>query len=218
MGGIGSGRRYQGGKNTTKDSRPLDIRKLNRSGLLQSGCSFGWQWTINDRPIGDIQIQVQVDHVVLAYKYQQHRGAEWEDVRQPVYFDHTPCNLGGRRAWFLCPARGCGRRVAVLYGGSIFACRHCHNLVYECQRETDDDRAARRADTIRRRLGWEPGILNGDGNKPKGMHWSTYQRLTIKHDAFVGVSLAGMAKRFGMIETRLGGIDEDLNLFRKIGV
>ncbi len=25
---------------------------------------------------------------------------------------------------------------------------------------------------------WEPGILNGHGGKPKGMHWRTYERLT----------------------------------------
>jgi hypothetical protein len=67
--------------------------------------------------------------------------------------------------------------VAILFGGSIYACRHCHKLVYQCQRETDDDRAARRADTIRRRLGWEAGILNGEGDKPKGMHWRTFERL-----------------------------------------
>lgn len=41
------------------------------------------------------------------------------------------------------------------------------------ERETADDRAARRADRIRKKLGWEPGILNGDGWKPKGMHWNT---------------------------------------------
>jgi len=42
-------------------------------------------------------------------------------------------------------------------------------------------------------LGWEPSILNGDGWKPKGIHWSTFERLTARHDAFVQISLAGMA-------------------------
>jgi hypothetical protein len=60
MGGFGSGR-GQVGKDTTEDSRPLDIRKLNRSGLLQPGRSFGWQWTVNDRPVGDIGIRVEVE-------------------------------------------------------------------------------------------------------------------------------------------------------------
>ena len=39
-----------------------------------------------------------------------------------------------------------------LLGGSMFVCRHCHNLAYERQRETTDDREMRRVDTIRRRL------------------------------------------------------------------
>ena len=54
------------------------------------------------------------------------------------------------------------------------------------------------------------------GIKPKGMHSRTYQRLAIKHDAHVDISLNHMARRMRLIEARLGGIDEDLNLFRKI--
>lgn len=60
----------------------------------------------------------------------------------PVYLDWTACHLGGQRPWFLCPTRGCGRRIANLYGGAIFACRHCYRLAYPSQRETPDDRAA----------------------------------------------------------------------------
>ena len=37
--------------------------------------------------------------------------------------------------------------------------------------------AARKADRLRDKLGWEPGILNGNGIKPKGMHWRTFERL-----------------------------------------
>jgi hypothetical protein len=44
MGGFGSGR-GQRGKNTTSDMRPLDIRKLQRDGLLTPGRAFGWHWT-----------------------------------------------------------------------------------------------------------------------------------------------------------------------------
>jgi hypothetical protein len=87
--------------------------------------------------------------------------------------------------------------VAILYGGGVFACRHCHQLVYASQRETADDRATRRADKIREKLGWEAGILNGNGWKPKGMHWRNFERLTAEHDAFVEVLLAGIVQRFG---------------------
>jgi hypothetical protein len=93
------------------------------------------------------------------------------------------------RPWFICPATHCGRRVAILYGGEVFACRHCHKLAYQCQRESPDDRAKRRADKIRVRLGWEPDILNGEGFKPKGMHWRTYRRLTDEHDEWVAQAI-----------------------------
>ena len=81
----------------------------------------------------------------------------------------------------------------------LFACRHCCQLAYPSQRETWHDRMARRADRIRDKLGWEPGILNGNGWKPKGMHWNTFERLTAQHDAFVQVSLAGMAARLNLL-------------------
>ena len=210
MGGIGSGRRYQGGKDTTSDMRPLDIRKLQRDGLLTPGRAFGWHWTVNGNEVASIQMRTEVDRVILNYRSRSN-GGEWQPMEYPVYLEWTGLHFGGRRAWFLCPARGCGRRVAILFGGSIFACRHCHNLAYECQRETDDDRAARRADTIRRRLGWEPGILNGEGWKPKGMHWRTYERLKAVHDAHVNVSLAGMAQRLGLVNRRLGDLGLDLD-------
>jgi len=111
--------------------------------------------------------------------YRHRRGGEdWQDESYPVYLDWTTAHLDGKRTWFRCPADGCGQRVAILYGGGIFACRHCYQLTYPSQRNTDYDRMARRADRIRDKLGWEPGCLNGPGAKPKGMHWSTFERLT----------------------------------------
>ena len=97
--------------------------------------------------------------------------------------------------------------MALLYigGSGIFACRHCYKLAYASQRETTDNRATRRADRIRDRLGWEAGILNREGDKPKGMHWRTFERLHAEHTEFVNASLAGMMRKFG----RLGvGLDD----------
>ncbi len=73
-------------------------------------------------------------------------------------------------------------------------------MAYPSQREEAYDRAARRADKIRERLGWEQGILNGKGwDKPKGMHWKTFQRLNIEHDAFGQKSLAGIAMKLNLL-------------------
>ncbi len=200
MGGMGSGRRWHYGANdTTEDYRAIDVRRWQRDGLLIPGNAFGWQWSRRGEVVASIQARAEAGRVVLSYRHRS-GGGEWKDESYPVYLDWTPCNLGGSRPWFLCPAVGCGRRVALLYGGAIFACRHCYQLAYPSQRETYDDRAARRADRIRDKLGWEPGILNGNGNgwKPKGMHWRTFERLTAEHDAFVQISLAGMVQRFGL--------------------
>lgn len=197
MGGRGSGRRYQGGKDTTADMLVLDIRRLQQAGRLTPGQQFMWSWWRNEEEVASIQIGVGADLMVLSYRA-RNRGGDWQAMDYPVHLTWTPCNLGGRRAWFCCPAQGCGRRVAILYGGAIFACRRCHKLAYASQREARMERAVRRADTVRRRLGWGFGILNPAGGKPKGMHWRTFWRLKAEHDAYRSASLAGIAERLGL--------------------
>lgn len=201
MGGRGSGRRPSyAGKSTTEDSTPLDIRRLARAGALSPGRVVSWQWTVNDRVCSTIQITAAGTHVRLSYTHSR-RGMPSEVINQTVGLRATPCTLGGERQWFVCPS--CGRRVAVIYGaGRTFACRRCKGLAYTSQNEAADDRAARRADRIRKKLGWKAGILNGPGFRPKGMHWRTYERLLAEHDAFVSVSLAGMARRLGLMNRK----------------
>lgn len=196
MGGFGSGR--HGGKSCTDDMRALDVRRLERDGFLKLGMRFSWQWTRRDEVVATISLAVDTDRVVLSYR-QREQGGEWQDLSYPVRLERTPCHFGGSRVWWRCPVAVCGRRVAILHGGVVFACRSCHRLAYRCQRETDDDRAARRAETIRRRLGWEPGILNGNGWKPKGMQWQTFEQLEAAHDRFVAMTLMGLAQRFKIL-------------------
>lgn len=197
MGGYGSGRRYSA-KDTTDDYRSIDVRRWKRDGLLDPPSSFLWRWSRNGETIASIRVHTEHDRVILTYRHRS-VGEEWNDVTYPVYLDWTDCHFGGRRPWFLCPASGCGRRVAKLWGGTIFACRHCYDLAYPCQREVSYDRAARRADKIRERLGWEPGIFNGNGGRPRGMHWTTFQRLANAHDAFAQRSFYDMSKLFGWL-------------------
>lgn len=203
MGGFGSGR--HGGRRCTDDMRALDVRSIHRSGRLTPGNWFTWQWSCNGEVTGSIQLRVEAGRVVLDYRNRSN-GGEWEPMRYAVALDRTTCGFGGERAWWRCPAVNCGRRVAVLYGGRVFACRQCNRLAYRSQRETDDDRAARRADKLRARLGWEPGILNGHGDKPKGMHWRTFERLEASHDSHVNAALAGMAAKLSLLGERLGGV------------
>ena len=60
--------------------------------------------------------------------------------------------------------------------------------------------------TICKGVGWEAGILNGNGGKPKGMHWRTFEQLQALHDAQVNQSLAGMSAKLGLVMVRLGRI------------
>ena len=207
MGGCGSGR-GQDGKNTTSDMLRLDVRLLQRKDWLISGRVIDLSWSSRGATTASIKMRTEADHVTLIYRTRSN-GSEWKPMEYPVYLEWTGCNLGGRRAWFRCPAQGCGRRVAILYGGSVFACRYCHKLNYQCQREPDHDRAARRANWIREKLGWEPGMLNGNGSKPKGMHWRTFQRLRAEHNAFVQTSLAGIAQKLGIVNRRLDNLGLD---------
>jgi hypothetical protein len=156
-------------------------------------------WSRNGQKVASIRVMAIEGHVTLSYQIRE-RGGEWEPMNYRVSLEWTACHLGGKRPWFRCPARGCGRRVAILYGGSIFACRHCQQLAYASQREYGYDRATRKADRIREKLDWEPGILNRDGTRPKGMHWRTYERLEAKHDTLVEESIVGMMQRFGLLD------------------
>jgi hypothetical protein len=52
---------------------------------------------------------------------------------------------------------------------------------------------------LRKPLGWEAVILNGNDNKPKGVHCKTYQRLKDHHDALVQVSFHDIGRKFGFL-------------------
>ena len=196
MGGRGSGRQSSySGKPETSDSKPLDIRKISRKGLLVPGNSFSWQWTVNDRHVASISVRVDIDHGLVMYYRMKSTS---EVVEQRVQMQTSPCHLGGQRCWFTCPR--CSKRVAVLYApGRYFACRLCGGLGYPTQKEGVGDRACSKADKIRKRLGWPAGIVNPKGDKPKGMHWTTYQRLKSQHDALVQISFQDIGRKLGFL-------------------
>jgi len=191
MGGPGSGSRWRSGRATVESFHRLDVRRLYRDGYLTSGRAFSWQWTRGGERIGWIKLRVDDVCVMLTYQTREN-GGEWKPVEYPVLIDRTACTFGGSRPWFLCPARGCGRRVAVLYGGAVFACRQCHRLAYDSQSEDAASRAMRRANKVRGRLGWDAGIANPAGTKPKWMRWKTFFRLRAEHDAHANRSTAEM--------------------------
>lgn len=183
MGGIGSGRRCQCGKRTTASMLRLDIRRVQRAGRLWVGNMFAqkWTWALGTES-ATVTIHVEIDRLVLSYRSQSVVGDVSQSVEYPVDLDWTTLHYGGRRPWFLCPASGCGRRVAVLYGdGGRFACRQCQWLAYKSQGEAPCKGVYRRIDKLRARLKWKPGFAHGIGPGPKGMHQRTFERLIAQY-------------------------------------
>lgn len=200
--------RYAGwGRKTCESCYALDVRRLYRKGLLSAGLHYSWQWTCNGEPDGSIRIRTETDRLVLSYRILQ-SGGEWEAVEQRVSIVWTPCRFGGRRPWFICSVsangRYCGRRVAKLYGaGKLFACRHCYHLAYASQQSSPHYRGMEQAQKIRMRLGGSGSIDEAFSDKPKGMHWSTYNRLEARAerleqwaDAMMAVHLQGLEDRY----------------------
>lgn len=92
-----------------------------------------------------------------------------------VRLSKTTCNYGGHRYWFNCPS--CSRRTSVLYCVGTYVCRHCTRANYGSQLEQPIDNLFRRLNAIRARLGWQDGIVHGMGERPKGMHRTTYNKI-----------------------------------------
>ena len=184
MGGFGSGRPARRNRGTVENCLALDVNRLNRAGCLESGWAGTWQWMRDGKQIAAISLRAEEGRVHLSYSIRVREG-EWQDVEEPVRLMWQPCRFGGRRPYFVCPGvvNGvpCRRPVVKLYGaGRDFLCRHCSGLSYASQSEDRFDRAHRRANKIRMRLGGEPrstfkAML--PPGRPKGMHHATYERL-----------------------------------------
>jgi hypothetical protein len=148
---------------------------MRRQGYLSIGISGTLSWHCDGKQTGSVDYLVATDKLILFYRIRNH-DSEWEDVKEEIVFDKTSCNYGGVRTWFKCPQ--CSRRVEVLYVvDKYFLCRHCYNLTYRSQQETKCDRLVRKADKIWLKVGGNHRTNSQPPQKPKGMHWKTYQRL-----------------------------------------
>jgi hypothetical protein len=182
LGSFGSTRWASvGTKDMVEGNRSLDINRLNRAGCLRPGYCVGWEWTRDGERVASLQLRHDGNRLILSYRIQRH-GEEWQDVEQPTQIVWRPCRFGGARPYFVCPGVvngiACGRRVIKLHGAGIyFLCRHCYRLAYVSQREDRYDRALRRANNIRMRLGGEPSIAAPFPGRPKCMRNQTYERL-----------------------------------------
>ncbi len=116
----------------------------------------------------------KANKIDLNYKYRN------QSYSYSISLTKTACNYGNYRYWWLCP--NCSKRVSVLYCAGAYVCRHCIGANYSSQLQQPIDRLFSRADAIRQRLGWQSGVAHGIGERPKGMHHSTYERLVNEHE------------------------------------
>jgi hypothetical protein len=180
MGGDGSGRpRLRG---VTSSYLQLDIRPWQRERRITTGQSFEWQWLQDNQVIASIYVHPNPNRFIFEYCRCDGERVQ-ESFRYLVSVAWTTCNYGGRRAWFICPVSGCGKRVAILYLNGVFACRKCCQLVYDSQRRTAWERALTRAQRIRMSLGADGNLSEPFPARPRGMHWRTYDRLRRAEEA-----------------------------------
>lgn len=210
MGGFGSGNRYRYGTKGTVEGRTwLDVNCWARKGHLTPGRSFSCEWTWGDGSKSSINVHVESTWSIrLTYRTRSGGEVDWTDADYSILLERTPCRFGGERTWFLCPGRGCGRRVAKLYcAGRYYVCRHCGHLAYSSQREDVGDRALSRAQAIRKKLGGSANMLEPFPHKPKGMHWRTYERLRSQADYLGHRSNILMMEKYEMLDRLLEKID-----------
>ncbi|WP_423813359.1 hypothetical protein [Psychrobacter sp. 219-2-C] len=115
----------------------------------------------------------QPDSLPVSYK---HKGKHHS---YNIELAKTSCNYGNYRYWFLCPS--CSKRTGVLYCAGTYVCRHCLSVPYGSQLQQPIDRLFSRADAIRQRLGWQSGVAHGIGERPKGMHQRTFNRILLEY-------------------------------------
>ena len=75
MGGWGSGR-GQCGRGTTSDYWALDVRLLQRDGLLTPRRSFACNWTRDGETVASIQVRAETDRIILNYRHKS-GGGDW---------------------------------------------------------------------------------------------------------------------------------------------
>lgn len=143
----------------------------------------------------------------VIFNYNSTINGNSKSYRYKVGIDYTSCNYGNERPWFICPH--CGKRVGKLYlRYGYFRCRSCQDLNYSIQQEDKWDRMMESVDrkiyNVQEKLKTKKDIDNICCiEKPKGMHWRTYTKLTkklgqlshLRDGVFSGIAM----QRFGCI-------------------
>ena len=179
MGGFGSGGHNSKGQRIVEGQYWIDASDLKRRGLCRTGNVSHLYWNGSDGKKGpSLKVIGGEDSITLAYAWR--RGdAPWQDHQERIALQHQPRHFGGTETYFLCPK--CARTAKRLYGGGVrYLCRACHGLVHASTQERPGNRATRKNQKLRRKLGVEIGLGDWIGPKPKGMHTRTFERMSAR--------------------------------------
>lgn len=184
MGGIGSGLgKRKNAKRTTEDLRALDVRALMREGHIAPGQE---ELIIEIPSLAGAEIKVR-----LVWKPSGMLAAGVGDLRHYL------------RPLLECPGKAgelpCGRHAAILYleerkPPPQFLCRICLDLAYPSQRGSALDRAVRRREKARSKLGPD------SAPRPKGMHHETFVRLGHEYLAAYRENAARYNEHYGALK------------------
>jgi hypothetical protein len=209
MGGLGSGRRKDRARKTLESYLMLDVNQLSEKGCLRSGCSSTCQWILGNE-VASINLRAEADRLHLSYTLPIGHG-EWQNMVETIPIVHLCCRFGGSRAYFICPGPGgtdCGRRIIKLHlSRRYFLCRHCNQLAYASQYERPWQRALRRANKLRQRLGIAVGIAEPFPDKPKGMWVRTFGCLL---DEILQAEILANEAQANRIKWLLEQVEDDL--------
>jgi hypothetical protein len=192
VGGYGSGgaNRKRG---HLEGCRRISVRYLRRHSLMRPGVHASLSWSDNSgRRTGTIQVVGGKDFVTLIYSVRGHDSEEWRPIEEQVAFARVQKPFGGEQVYFFCPR--CGRRVMELaLGRERFRCL--------------TDRAMRKANKLKRRLGAEPG-LESWYQRPKHMRRKAFERIDARIQAAeseVNDAHIRLLARLGRLDARFKG-------------
>jgi hypothetical protein len=209
MGGYGSGRYGAVPTAEATQSYVLTVASLTRAGIgpgLRGKATYPFDG-------GEFPVELTIDTRTegpgfIDFAHQTRSTSDPQPIRYRVWLNWSRPHYGGRRYWFCC--LGTGDRATKLFlplGGHLFLSRCAYRLGYACQRESRSDRLMRNSRKLHRALGGDGEALGQDApDKPKGMHWRTYERKIARwhaaedraNDAWL-VSMAPLLRRIGAL-------------------
>lgn len=164
-GGIRAGAGRPPEYRKVENCRFLDIRQLQRWGILTSPWQGQWRWLHprKNSVLSALSIFSYRDGLQLTYVSGKNL------IEEALQVERTRCSLGGSRPWFVCPS--CRRRAVKLYlRDSKFRCRICQGLRYTTQSMV-------RVERLRFAISKLEGQLSPHWCRPIGMHHSTRKEL-----------------------------------------